>query len=135
LNELAWKTLMTIDTNHHGFIFPQRSIRKGFLSACKRAGIQNFRIHDARHTFASRLIEKGASIVTLRELLGHSSLEMSLRYSHSDEKQKEDAVNRLKLCYLTKADLDKGWLGSKDSNLDHMIQSHEHGLTSSFLIN
>lgn len=68
------------------------SIHQAFQSACRRAGIKDFRFHDLRHTFASQLIMKGADLVTLKDLLGHKSLNMTLRYSHLSPDHKKQAV-------------------------------------------
>ncbi|MCD6526983.1 MAG: site-specific integrase [Desulfuromonas sp.] len=65
---------------------PQQAMRAdaniGFTSACKRAGIEDFRFHDLRHTFASNFAMATGDLGALRELLGHSDIKMTMRYSH-----------------------------------------------------
>jgi integrase len=63
--------------------------------AVQRAGIENFRFHDLRHTFASRLILAGVGLETVQELLGHSSITMTRRYTHLTATHVRDAVERL----------------------------------------
>jgi excisionase family DNA binding protein len=74
---------------------PLGSVKTAFKAACRRAGITGFRFHDARHTFASRLVAKGADIITIKALLGHSSVRITERYTHSGRDQKQKAVDLL----------------------------------------
>jgi integrase len=74
---------------------PYGDIKKSFLTAVKKSGIVNFHFHDLRHTFASQLVMSGVDLNTVRELLGHKSLEMTLRYSHLSPDHKKRAVDVL----------------------------------------
>lgn len=56
--------------------------KTSWLSACRRAGIEDFRFHDLRHTWASWLIQSGVPLSVLQEMGGWESIEMVRRYSH-----------------------------------------------------
>jgi integrase len=51
---------------------PIKAIKKGFSSACERAGIEDLRTYDLRHTFATRLVERNVQTIIISERLGHS---------------------------------------------------------------
>jgi len=70
-------------------------IKHSFTSACKKAGITNFRFHDLRHNYASHLAMRGVHIRALQELLGHKTLAMTQRYSHLAPEQLQKAVKLL----------------------------------------
>jgi len=63
----------------------------------RRKGIKDFRFHDLRHTFASHLVMAGVDITTVKELLGHKSMAMTLRYSHLAPEHSLRAVKVLDL--------------------------------------
>jgi integrase len=63
--------------------------------ARKRAKIRMFRLYDLRHTFASRMAMAGVDLVTLAALLGHSRVQMVMRYAHPVEEHKIDAMKKL----------------------------------------
>jgi len=74
---------------------PYLDMKTGFKGACRRAGIKGLRFHDLRHTFATRLIQAGVDIVTVQNLLGHHSVTVTQRYTHSNDEQKRKAVELL----------------------------------------
>jgi integrase len=74
---------------------PLTTVKTAFGAACRRAGIAGLRFHDLRHTFGSRLVEKGADIETVRSLLGHASIAVTQRYVHSTDERRRTAVEKL----------------------------------------
>jgi len=68
---------------------------KAWYKALKRAGTTDFRWHDLRHTFASRLVMKGVDLRTVQELMGHKTITMTLRYSHLSPAHQLEAVQGL----------------------------------------
>lgn len=72
---------------------PYGDVNEAFSGACRRAKITDFRFHDLRHTFASHLVMAGVDLTTVRELLGHKTLQMTLRYAHLAPAHKMQAIN------------------------------------------
>ena len=64
----------------------------GVKEALRRAGMSDFRLHDPRHDFGSRLAAKGAHPKTIQELMGHTTFEMTMRYTHFSSEQKQVAI-------------------------------------------
>ena len=72
----------------------QNFVNRVFVKALKRARVEDFSWHCLRHTFASRLTMKGVDLNTIRELMGHQSLAMTVRYAHLSPGHQLDAVQR-----------------------------------------
>ncbi len=83
------------------YVFPGKKgkkltdVKKSFRTAMKKAEIEDFCFHDLRHTFASHLVMAGVPLLTVAELLGHKSIEMTKRYSHLSPNHKAAAVRML----------------------------------------
>ncbi|HSE26558.1 MAG TPA: tyrosine-type recombinase/integrase [Pyrinomonadaceae bacterium] len=81
LNQTAQKVfrILLADTMTGEWLFtnrkdePIKTIKKGFAAACARAGIENLRPYDLRHTFATRLLEQGVRHYVISALLGHET--------------------------------------------------------------
>jgi len=97
------------------YVFPSVSsesghmeeVKRSFITACKKAGIEGLRFHDLRHTAATRMIENGANIVAVSRILGHSDIKITMRYAHPEDSLK-DAVESLTV--------------TKKSTLEHQIK-------------
>jgi integrase len=76
-------------------VFGYRQMTKTFARAVQRAGIANFTFHDLRHTFASRLVMAGVDLATIKELMGHKQITMTLRYAHLAPGHKRSAIGVL----------------------------------------
>jgi len=85
-------------TSEYVFTYAKRSISKvdrSFRGALRRAGIEDFKFHDLRHTFASHVLMRGGTLKDVQELLGHKTMTMTLRYAHLSQEHKKKAVNLL----------------------------------------
>jgi integrase len=84
-----------------GLVFPGaggaklNNVHNSWQGLLKAAGIRRLRWHDLRHSFGSRLVMLGVDLNTVRELLGHSSYSMTLRYAHLAPEHRAAAVARL----------------------------------------
>lgn len=103
LNDAAFKVIearRAVQNGPHVFYNPMSgekftTVRKALEAAVKRAGLPKVTWHMCRHTFATRLVNEGADLVTVKELLGHASIKTTMRYAHSNEDAKRRAVKKL----------------------------------------
>lgn len=70
-------------------------INRSWATLCKRAQVSDFRFHDLRHDFASRLVMNGTDLYVVRDLLGHSSILLTERYAHLSPEQHHAAIEAL----------------------------------------
>jgi integrase len=96
-------TALRITTGRAVLVYPAadgddvalEDIKKGWARLLRAAKIEAFRFHDLRHHFASRLVQAGVDLNTVRELLGHADIKMVLRYAHLAPETKAAAVAKL----------------------------------------
>ena len=69
-------------------------VKKGFAAACRRARVIGLRWHDLRHTFASWFVQAGGDLYHLSRNLGHSTVQMTTRYSHLRTQDLHTAIER-----------------------------------------
>jgi integrase len=97
----SWKA-QSKNTAPDALIFPSPKTgevmgepKNAWKNVLKDAGIENFRWHDLRHTFASWLVMRGVDLNTVRELMGHTDMKMTMRYAHLAPESKLNAVQVL----------------------------------------
>ncbi len=76
-------------------LFEVKWIESAWRKVCAETKITDLRFHDLRHTFATRLLQAGASLQIVRDFLGHTSASTTLRYTHSSSDAMRDAVTAL----------------------------------------
>jgi integrase len=74
---------------------PQRELKRFWHSVCGKAGLENVRVHDLRHSFASYLASSGASLHLIGEMLGHTQPSTTHRYAHLLDDPKRKAADRV----------------------------------------
>src|SRR6476659_1043069 len=72
-------------------------VNNAHTTALKNSKVRTFRLYDLRHTWATRAAEAGMDMPTLAALLGHSKLNMVMRYAHPQEQHQADAMKRLEV--------------------------------------
>ncbi len=104
LNDEAFSTFNSLykQGNGAGLVFASKNnqpfitVKRSWATLLKRANITQFRWHDLRHHFASKLVMAGVDLNTVRELLGHSDIKTTLRYAHLAPEHKINAVQKIR---------------------------------------
>ena len=85
LSTTAIRVLRALPRSLHGQAFPgvtTEAIKRAYIRAVRRAGINDLRFHDLRHEATTRLFEKGLNIMEVASITGHKDLRMLRRYTH-----------------------------------------------------
>lgn len=102
LSRTLQETLKAIKVREiSGRVFPVsvRSLRVAFERALGKAEIKDFHFHDLRHTFATRLVQNGVDLYKVKELLGHKTVAMTMRYAHHYSESLRSSVEVLDECH------------------------------------
>ncbi len=100
---------------------PYYDFKKAWHNALKKSRILDFHFHDLRHTFASWLVMKGVDLMTVKELLGHKDIKMTLRYSHLSKAHIKNAISVLdEKSYLFLTSIQNGKIDSSEKPLLNM---------------
>ncbi len=70
-------------------------VNNAHTATVKRSGVRSFRLYDLRHTWATRAAMAGVDLVTLAAMLGHSRIQMVLRYAHPTEEHQINAMKKM----------------------------------------
>jgi integrase len=112
-------------TSKYVFTYARHTIDRvdrAFRAALKRAQIEDFRFHDLRHTAASHMVMRGASLKEVQEILGHKTMTMTLRYAHLGEEQKRKAVGLLNgLTSSIKSDMSQSVTSAPSTKIDPTV--------------
>jgi integrase len=85
----------TVLLNTHARPWHLDTLSTQFRTACQEAGIGALGLHALRHTFASRLVMAGIDLSTVKELMGHADIQMTLRYAHLSPLHRRTAMETL----------------------------------------
>jgi len=97
MNRTLYETLKALRAEASGSdkVYEWKHVQKAYEKARKNAELVGLRLHDLRHTFATRLIQAGVDVFTVQRILGHSTITMTMRYVHSFEPEMRAAVEKL----------------------------------------
>ncbi|MBA3741628.1 site-specific integrase [Sporichthya sp.] len=91
----TWTDLDLVFAQPNGRPIQPRADWEAWKALLARAGVRDARLHDARHTAATLLLEQGVDIRVVQEILGHSTLAVTKRYTHVTDTLARDAAERM----------------------------------------
>ena len=101
LNDFAISVLKQLGTEAYPHVFTNLETKKPYTTFSKvwnrlrnKAGLPKLRCHDLRHLAASLMINSGASLYTVQQVLGHSNPSVTERYAHLSQRTLQEASNR-----------------------------------------
>ena len=114
INKTLFNTLLMLTRHISGYVFANPktgkaydNLKRSWQSALRKSHILDFHFHDLRHTFASWLVMKGVDLTTVKELLGHKDIKMTLRYSHLSKPHVRNAVENLCYSFVIDEEIEK----------------------------
>ena len=108
INDETLAVLMEMKKTRNGlFLFPSDSkeghmldFKSSWKNICKLAKLEDVRVHDLRHTYASLLVNNGISLSVIGRLLGHSNVSTTARYAHLNDETLRNASNIIKFNWI-----------------------------------
>ena len=92
----------------HGTKIDRHNLRRAFNSAVRKAEIVDFKFHDLRHSFCTKLAQRGVDIYKIAKLAGHEDIRMTQRYSHHCPESLRDGVEALEVDFNLTSMKEKG---------------------------
>ena len=113
INDTLFDELVTVSEGKRpgDFLFVKKNgksrggVRVAFNAALSEAGIKDFTFHDLRHTTASNLVMNGVDLYTVKEILGHKDIKMTMKYAHLSPEHKTHAIRALDKIFSGKSTL------------------------------
>jgi integrase len=116
-------------------ILPLEGIITGHVDTLRDARLKSrFRRYDLRHTFGSRSAMAGVDLATLKELMGHSNISITMRYVHPTPEHKQEAVRKLERFNVEQVfAMQEKQSGSPQKS--PQSEMHQNGATEEVLVN
>lgn len=138
LNSIVWDLLRrkASERTHlsSDYVFPSEAgtrmdggnLRTDFMKALKKAGVKDFRFHDLRHTFATRLVQNGVDLYMVQRLMHHKQIQTTMRYAHHYRESLRAGVKVLDTCHprnslaqICHSGGSEGFMAEQENRLTH----------------